>query len=112
MNALVNKMKALGEANRFRICIMLLEGPLCVCQLLSVLDIAGGTLSNHLKILKNAQLIDQRKDGKWIEYYIAGPEAEKFIRSSLAFIDDSAQIDADRKVIAVSDRNSCSVVKV
>ncbi len=112
MDILVNKIKALGEGNRFRICMMLLEKPLCVCQLLSVLDIAGGTLSNHLKILKNAGLIDQRKDGKWVEYYLAGPEAEKFIRSNLAFLEDRDQIEKDRTLIGVSDRNSCSAVRV
>jgi len=69
-------MKALGDLNRFRIMLMLMERPLCVCELLEVLDIAGGTLSNHLKILREAELIDQRKDGRWIEYFI-GSEAPR-----------------------------------
>lgn len=88
--------------------MMLLEKPVCVCELLSVLDIAGGTLSNHLKILKNAELIDQRKDGKWIEYYIAGPEAEKFILSNASFLRDTEQVEQDRRDIKISDRSSCS----
>ncbi|MBF9017353.1 MULTISPECIES: metalloregulator ArsR/SmtB family transcription factor [unclassified Oceanispirochaeta] len=108
MKDLVNKLKALSDGNRFRICMMLLEKPLCVCELLSVLDIAGGTLSNHLKILKNAELIDQRKDGKWIEYYIAGTKAENFVISNAAFLDDKDQVDKDRCSIMCSDRNSCS----
>lgn len=108
MNDLVNRLKALGEKNRFRICMMLIENPLCVCQLLSVLDIAGGTLSNHLKVLKNAGLIDQRKDGKWIEYYIAGPRAEEFIRSTASYLEDRVQLEEDRHRILSSDRSSCS----
>ncbi|MDC7232016.1 MAG: metalloregulator ArsR/SmtB family transcription factor [Spirochaetales bacterium] len=108
MNSLVNQLKALGEGNRFRICMMLLEKPLCVCQLLSVLDIAGGTLSNHLKILKNAGLIDQRKDGKWIEYYIAGDSAEDFIRKNADFLSDRELIDRDLDTIRCSDRTSCT----
>jgi ArsR family transcriptional regulator, arsenate/arsenite/antimonite-responsive transcriptional repressor len=111
MNDLVNKLKALSEANRFRICMMLLEKPLCVCELLSVLDIAGGTLSNHLRILKNSGLIDQRKDGKWIEYYIAGPRAEEFIRSNASFLADREQVEKDRCSIMCSDRSSCSTAK-
>lgn len=108
MKDLVSRFKALGETNRFRICMMLLEKPLCVCELLSVLEIAGGTLSNHLKILKNAGLIDQRKDGKWVEYFIADEKAMKFLRDAASFAEDDEQLIADRKIIKVSTRESCT----
>ncbi|MDA3958866.1 helix-turn-helix transcriptional regulator [Oceanispirochaeta sp.] len=106
----MNQLKAMGEANRFRICMMLLEKPLCVCQLLSGLDIAGGTLSNHLKILKSAGLVEQRKDGKWIEYFIADSRAEDFIRSAGSYLSDSALIVEDRRRISCSNRESCSTI--
>lgn len=101
-------MKALGDPNRFRIILMLLERPLCVCELLEVLDIAGGTLSNHLKILRTADLIDQQKDGRWIEYFIS-PEAPPAL---LAFIKEEAAHDsragADRCRIREITRQVCS----
>lgn len=109
MNNVVNQMKALGDSNRFRISMMLMERSLCVCELLEVLDIAGGTLSNHLKILKNAGLIDQRKDGKWVEYFIADEKARTLLKSLLSYIDDTAQIDEDRKIITAINRTVCSV---
>ncbi len=108
MKDLVSRFKALGETNRFRICMMLLEKPLCVCELLSVLEIAGGTLSNHLKILKNAGLIDQRKDGKWVEYFIADEKAMAFLRSASSFAVNDSRIEADRTVILSSTRESCT----
>jgi len=101
-------MKALGDLNRFRIMLMLLERPLCVCELLEVLDIAGGTLSNHLKVLRAAGLIDQRKDGRWIEYFIS-PGAPP---SLLALLQDAAagdpQAAADRACIRGVTRQVCS----
>ena len=60
MKDIVELMKVLGEENRFRISMMLLVRPLCVCELLEVLSIAGGTLSNHLKILRNSGLVEQK----------------------------------------------------
>ncbi len=109
MKTLVGLLKALGETNRLRICMMLLEKPLCVCELLSVLDIAGGTLSNHLKVLWNAGLVEQRKDGKWVEYYIAGEQAEAFIRNAASFLTDTTLIDEDREKILGSSREKCSI---
>jgi len=109
MKTLITQLKALGETNRLRICLMLLEKPLCVCEMLSVLDVAGGTLSNHLKVLWNAGLVEQRKDGKWVEYFIADVNAEKFIRSAASFLTDTSQIDSDREKILASSRESCSV---
>jgi ArsR family transcriptional regulator len=101
-------MKALGDSNRFRIAMMLLERPMCVCELLEVLDIAGGTLSSHLNVLKNAGLISQRKDGKWVEYYIKEAKADQLLRSIESFLSDKDQIQMDRDLIGSITRFACS----
>ncbi|QEN09403.1 transcriptional regulator [Oceanispirochaeta crateris] len=111
MKNVVNQLKALGETNRFRICMMLLEKPLCVCELLSVLDIAGGTLSNHLKILRHAHLVDQRKEGKWVVCHIADEGAEKLIRFAASCMTDTEITDDDHDRICCSSRELCSVTK-
>ena len=108
MLEVINKMKALGDRNRFRISMMLLHRPMCVCEMLEILDIAGGTLSNHLKILKNAGLIGQRKEGKWIEYYISNKEAELLLSSIESYIVDKTQITGDRKSSSSITRAVCS----
>jgi len=108
MTEVINKMKALGDSNRFRISMMLLKRPMCVCELLEILDIAGGTLSNHLKILKNSGLINQRKEGKWIEYYVSDKDAELLLSSIESYITDSEQIIRDRKRSSTITRSVCS----
>ncbi len=107
MDQIIRQLKALGDPNRFRILMMLRIRPLCVCELLSVLDIAGGTLSNHLKILENSKLISHKKDGKWIEYFIAGPEADSFLQIIETRITDSRQIKDDREKIKTISRSVC-----
>lgn len=75
MDNLVIQLKALGDENRFRIMMMLRERPLCSCELLEVLDIAGGTLSAHLKILKESGLMSQDKKGRWVQCSISNDNA-------------------------------------
>jgi ArsR family transcriptional regulator, arsenate/arsenite/antimonite-responsive transcriptional repressor len=108
MDSIVQKLKALGDSNRYRIIMMLMERPLCVCEMLEVLDIAGGTLSNHLKILQTAGLIDQRKDGRWIEYYIRDDDSRELITYITKHSVDNIQVLSDRNKVGVISRSVCS----
>ena len=101
-------MKALGDQNRFRIILMLMERPLCVCELLEILDIAGGTLSNHLKVLREAGLIAQRKDGRWIEHFISPEVPPALLDFLTAGAANDAQATADRTRIREISRRVCS----
>ncbi|MFA8341792.1 MAG: ArsR/SmtB family transcription factor [Rhodothermaceae bacterium] len=60
--------KALGDSNRFRIIKMLEQRSLCVCEITEALELAPSTVSKHLSILKEAELIDDLKKGKWVYY--------------------------------------------
>ena len=112
MQTLINKLKALSDPNRFRIVLMLKIRPLCVCELLEALEIAGGTLSNHLKILKNSGLIGQKKDGRWIEYHLLNEEAVQFVSMIEKNMKDSSIPDKDRDIINKTNRSTCtSIVK-
>jgi ArsR family transcriptional regulator len=53
---------------------MLRDGELCVCDLQSQLDAAQSRLSFHLKVLRDAELVEDRKEGRW-SYYRIMPEA-------------------------------------
>jgi ArsR family transcriptional regulator len=66
----IEVFKALGDENRARIAMMLKKRPMCVCEIDSVLEIALSTISSHLKILKTAGIINDRKDGRWVIYSI------------------------------------------
>jgi ArsR family transcriptional regulator, arsenate/arsenite/antimonite-responsive transcriptional repressor len=61
-------LKAIGDPTRTRILKLLEDGGLCVCQVQAVLGLAPSTVSKHLTILKLAGLVEDRRDGKWIEY--------------------------------------------
>ena len=109
MDRIVEKLKALGEENRYRIALMLLERPLCVCEILEVLDIAGGTLSGHLKVLVASGLVSGKKNGKWVEYFLAGPEASALVSRTKDFLSDPQAYEKDLVIIRTLDKYSCSL---
>lgn len=60
--------KAFCDANRLAILKMLQNGEKCACKLLEDLQIGQPTLSHHMKILCDAQIVMSRKEGKWTYY--------------------------------------------
>ena len=65
---------ALSDATRLDILELLRGGEQCVCDLMAGLDAAQSRLSFHLKVLKEAGLVTDRKEGRW-SYYAIQPEA-------------------------------------
>jgi ArsR family transcriptional regulator, arsenate/arsenite/antimonite-responsive transcriptional repressor len=61
-------LKALSDPNRLVIIDFLNEGERCACKILEQLKISQPTLSHHMKILSETELVHCRKDGKWIHY--------------------------------------------
>lgn len=62
---------ALSDATRLAILEMLRGGERCVCELQDELDAAQSRLSFHLRVLKDAGLIADRREGRWAYYRIA-----------------------------------------
>lgn len=65
---------ALSDPTRLAILDMLRDGERCVCDLQDALDAAQSRLSFHLRVLRDAGLVDDRREGRWMYYRIA-PEA-------------------------------------
>ena len=65
---------ALSDRTRLSILQRLRFGERCVCDLTDALDAAQSRLSFHLKVLKDAGLVTDRKDGRWM-YYTLNSEA-------------------------------------
>lgn len=63
-------MKALSDETRVKIIDMLSEGELCACNILEQFQITQPTLSYHMKILCESELVNSRKDGVWMKYSI------------------------------------------
>jgi len=60
--------KALSDETRLEIVELLSEGELCACNLLLNFHITQPTLSYHMKILCECNLVNVRKDGSWMRY--------------------------------------------
>ncbi len=68
MKKIIDGFKALGEENRLRIIKLLCREEMCVCELLEKMDLSQSAVSHHIRILKQAGLIKDRRQGKWIFY--------------------------------------------
>ena len=65
---------ALSDETRLQLLELLRDGEQCVCDLTDALDAAQSRLSFHLKTLKDAGLVTDRREGRWV-YYALNPEA-------------------------------------
>ncbi len=65
---------ALSDETRLQLLELLRDGEQCVCDLTDALDAAQSRLSFHLKTLKDAGLVTDRKQGRWV-YYALNPDA-------------------------------------
>ncbi len=82
--ALVAPMfKALGDPVRLRLMSMIASVPeICVCDLTSAFDLSGPTISHHLKVLREAGLVDSERRGTWVWYRVR-PEAFRHLGALL-----------------------------
>jgi ArsR family transcriptional regulator, arsenate/arsenite/antimonite-responsive transcriptional repressor len=80
--ALLLRFQAVAEETRFRLVRMLADGERCVCELQDALGAAQSRLSFHLKKLKDAGIVSDRRDGRWV-YYALVPEALEEMRAFL-----------------------------
>lgn len=60
--------KALSDANRLLILEYLKEGERCACVILEQLHITQSTLSYHMKMLTDSDIVIARREGKWMHY--------------------------------------------
>lgn len=68
MEDLIKIFKALSDETRLKILKLLEKGELCVCEIISALNMVQPKVSFHLGILRDAGLVKTRKKGKWILY--------------------------------------------
>src|SRR5438105_15853966 len=89
--------KALGDDTRLRIVALLSHGELCVCHVQEALGLTQPNASRQLGILKNAGVVESRREGTWT-YYKLAPQADDHRRRQLrALVDDFSHKRALRK---------------
>jgi ArsR family transcriptional regulator len=107
--------KALADGNRLRVLMALRGGELCVCQIVELLELAPSTVSKHMYILRQARLVDSRKDGRWMYYRLPGRDAPKAVKETITWVRrqlaESPQMRQDaerlRKILAMDPERLC-----
>lgn len=91
-NDTVKVFKAFCDENRLKILAQLRTGEKCACKLLDDLHITQPTLSHHMKLLCDADIVQGRKEGKWVHYSInqEGAERAKVLLEQLVSLDASS----------------------
>jgi ArsR family transcriptional regulator len=110
MKNYMNVLKALSDENRVRILLMLRIRPLCVCEVSEAFDIALPTISAHLRTLRNAGVIHDEKEGRWVIYRLASDNP--FFDELLSVLEKRLQNDEkvvhDRDIILHTTREICA----
>ncbi len=104
MRTTLRVTRALSDPQRLRILLMLGAAELCVCRIVEALRLAPSTVSKHLSILAEADLVTSHKEGRWIYYrrpnsarnHVVGPA----LRWVMAMLDRDPIIQADRKALS------------
>jgi len=76
---MIDKLKALGDENRYSIIRLLLEKKHCVRALASKIGISEPAVSQHLKILKSCGLVTGHKAGYFMHYHVNKDALESII---------------------------------
>ena len=100
--------QALGDRTRLRLLNLMAEGEVCVCFFVEVLDEPQPKISRHLAYLRNAGLVQARRDAKWMHYSITPPEnpvARHVFDALLATFEADREMQKDRAALS---RACCS----
>jgi ArsR family transcriptional regulator len=83
MKEIIKAFKALSDPTRLRIFLLLLEKDLCVCELTYVLEMSQSRVSHQLRLLRDSNLVEDKREGRWIIYTIphrVREDLEPFLR--------------------------------
>ncbi len=92
--------KALSDPHRVRALLALRKGELCVCQIIDLFGLAPSTVSKHMSILKQAGLVNSRKDSRWVYYRLVEEndrcrEINELVRFTISLLEHDKQILSD-----------------
>jgi ArsR family transcriptional regulator len=85
LERLIEFLKVLADPTRMKIIKFLLEGDLCVCELVEIMGIAQPTVSQHLRRLKALGLAVEKREGQRINYSLERPVFDRYLEELAAF---------------------------
>ena len=83
---LAELFKVFGDTTRIKILYTLFKSEMCVCDIAEILDMTQSAISHQLKILKNAKLVKNRREGKQIIYALDDAHVESIIKMGIEHI--------------------------
>ena len=115
MREIANIFKALSDDTRLRVIKLLQERELCVCELMQVLAMSQPRISRHMSVLKNAGLVEDRREGKWVYYSLRneaqGKETKIILDAMVVVASGDAVVKADQKklqkAVRVGELKTC-----
>jgi len=113
MKEFIKVMRALSDPNRVKLIKMLQRKSMCVCEIQAALGIAQPTVSKHLKILVDAGLVDYKKDGLWVNYFLtdgsSSPYAASLLGNMKHWLEDDNEIqELAKKLPMINREDICS----
>ena len=102
MRKAIKIFKALSDPTRLRILNLLMQRELCVCELVFILKMEQSRISHQLRILRDADLVEDIREGKWTNYRIHQKSKKKIELLFKKFLDEeklshSEEIIQDRE---------------
>ncbi len=85
---LAELFRVFGDSTRIKILSALSGGELCVCDLSTVVGMSSSAVSHQLKILKNARLVNFRREGKTVFYFLADDHVGTILNQGLEHISE------------------------
>jgi ArsR family transcriptional regulator len=87
-------LKLLGEPNRLRIFTFLIRGERCVCEIEAAVTMPQNLVSHHLRVLREAGLIEVRREGRWAYYRVNKAYLAQVYPALCTLFDPNAVSDA------------------
>ena len=83
IDKLAQIFRALGDPSRLKIIYVLSKSPLCVCDIATLLDMTQSSISHHLRVLRNLNLVKFRRQGKLVIYSLDDEHVFKLFEEGL-----------------------------
>lgn len=85
---LAELFKMFGDTTRIRILYVLFESEMCVCDIAEVLKMTQSAISHQLRLLKQAKLVKNRREGKTVYYSLADEHVRTIIYQGMEHVEE------------------------
>ena len=85
---LAELFKVFGDSTRIKILYVLFQSEMCVCDIAQLLNMSQSAISHQLRVLKQAQLVKYRREGKTVFYSLADAHVNNILNQGLEHIEE------------------------